>query len=240
VLLRGGMLPQAYVYAAAMRATRELLRRRGPLGRKRAELLAHLHNPTSPSKLPEIGKKRADKAHREGVEDPFPAPRVRTPLEGAIALIAPYAKWLGEVELSIPRSATAPEVQTFARLQSLPGVGQIVALVLLSESQASARFPRGQDVVSYCPLAKGAKESGGKRLGTAGKTIGNVHLRWAFAEAAVVVLRHHQPGKAYCAKLEHHHGKATALTVLAHQLARAGYDKLAREHAFDRKRLVTA
>jgi hypothetical protein len=28
VLLRGGMLPQAYVYPAAMRATRDLLRRR--------------------------------------------------------------------------------------------------------------------------------------------------------------------------------------------------------------------
>jgi len=31
VLLRGGMLPQAYVYPAAMRATRDLLRRRMPL-----------------------------------------------------------------------------------------------------------------------------------------------------------------------------------------------------------------
>jgi len=39
VLLRGGMLPQAYVYPAAMRATRDLLRRRMPLMRKRAELL---------------------------------------------------------------------------------------------------------------------------------------------------------------------------------------------------------
>jgi transposase len=28
VLLRGGMIPQAYVYPAAMRATRDLLRRR--------------------------------------------------------------------------------------------------------------------------------------------------------------------------------------------------------------------
>ena len=39
VLLRGGMLPQAYVYPAAMRATRDLLRRRMYLTRKRAELL---------------------------------------------------------------------------------------------------------------------------------------------------------------------------------------------------------
>ena len=37
-LLRGGMLPQAYVYPAEMRATRDLLRRRTHLMRKRAEL----------------------------------------------------------------------------------------------------------------------------------------------------------------------------------------------------------
>lgn len=38
MLLRGGMLPQAYVYPAKMRATRDLLRRRTHLMRKRAEL----------------------------------------------------------------------------------------------------------------------------------------------------------------------------------------------------------
>src|SRR5713226_4903088 len=37
VLLRGGMLPQAYVYPAVMRATRDLLRHRCHLGQKRAE-----------------------------------------------------------------------------------------------------------------------------------------------------------------------------------------------------------
>jgi len=37
-LLRGGMIPQAYVYPAEMRATRDLLRRRCHLVHKRAEL----------------------------------------------------------------------------------------------------------------------------------------------------------------------------------------------------------
>ena len=38
ILLRGGMLPQAYAYPAQMRAPRDLLRRRTHLMRKRAEL----------------------------------------------------------------------------------------------------------------------------------------------------------------------------------------------------------
>ncbi len=87
---------------------------------------------------------------------------------------------------------------------------------------------------------KCAKESHGKRLGTAGKKIGNVHLRWAFAEAAVLFLRQNQPGKEYFMKLAHQHGKAKALTVLTHKLGRAVYYLLTREHAFDLHRFVAA
>ena len=96
-------------------------------------------------------------------------------------------------------------------------------MVILYEIQDIARFPRVQDFVSSCRLVTWAKESNGKRLGTSGKKIGNVHLRGAFTEAAVLFLRHNQPGKEYVTKLEHTHGKAKALTVLAHKLARAVY-----------------
>lgn len=41
-------------------------------------------------------------------------------------------------------------------------------------------------------------------------------------------------------KLEHKHGKAKALTVLAHKLGRAVYHMLTREQAFDLNRFVTA
>jgi transposase len=122
----------------------------------------------------------------------------------------------------------------------VPGIGQILALVLLYEIQAIHRVPRVQDFVSYCRLLKGAKESNGKRLGTSGKKIGNGQLRWAFAEAAILFLRHNHPGKEYFMKLDHKHGNAKALTVLAHKLARAVYDLLTREQAFALHRFVTA
>ena len=215
VLLRGGMLPQAYVYPAEMRATRDWLRRRCHLVRKRAELLAHSQNTNSQYTLPEIGKKLAYQANREGVEEPFPDPRVRKTIEVDVSLSDHYDKVLGEGELSITRTAKAHDGQTFSRLQSVPGMGQILALVLRYEIQDIARFLRVQDFVSYCRVVKGAKESGGKRLGTSGKKIGNVHLRWAVAEAAVLFLRPNQPGKDSCTKLERTHGKAKALTVLA-------------------------
>src|SRR5438128_9201298 len=115
VLLRGGMLPQAYVYPAEMRATRDLLRRRCHLVRKRAELVAHIPNTTSQDNLPEIGKKLAYKANREGVEEHFPAPSVRKTIEVEVSLIDHYDQLWGEVELDSTRTAKAHDGQTFAR-----------------------------------------------------------------------------------------------------------------------------
>jgi transposase len=240
VLLRGEMFPRAYVYPAEMRATRDLLRRRCHLACKRAELLAHIHNTNSRYHLPEIGKRLANKANREDVANHFPDPSVRKAIEVDVSLIDHYDQLLGEVELYIARSAKAHDGQTFSRLQSVPGLGQILALVIFYEIQDSARFPRVQDFVSYCRLVTCAKESNGKRLGTAGKKIGNVHLCRAFAEAAVLFIRQSQPGKEYFTKLERKHGNAKALTVLAHKLGRAVYYMLTREQAFDLRRFVTA
>src|SRR6266542_3625568 len=90
VLLRGGMLPQAYVYPAEMRATRDLLRRRMYLTRKRAELLGHVQNTNSQYNLPEIGKKLAYKANRTSVAERFPDPAVQKSIEVDLALIGHY------------------------------------------------------------------------------------------------------------------------------------------------------
>ena len=88
VLLRGGMMPQASVYPSEMRATRDLLRRRCPLGRKRAELLAHMQHTNRHYNLPEIGKKLAYQATREGGEEHFPEPSVPKTSEVDLSLIA--------------------------------------------------------------------------------------------------------------------------------------------------------
>jgi transposase len=86
-LLRGGMLPQAYVYPARMRATRDLLRRRTHLMRKRAELLAHVQHTNRQYNLPEIGKKIAYQANREGVAERFDDAAVQKTIEVDLALI---------------------------------------------------------------------------------------------------------------------------------------------------------
>ena len=89
-----------------------------------------MHNTNSQYNLPEIGKKLVYKANRAGVEEHCPDPSVRKTIEMALSLSDHYDKWLSEVELYITRSAKTQAVQTFARLHSVPGVGQILALVI--------------------------------------------------------------------------------------------------------------
>ncbi len=90
-------------------------------------------------------------------------------------------------------------------------------MILLYEIHDIHRFPSVQDFVSYCRLVTCAKESAGKRYGTAGATIGNTHLKWAFSEAAVWFLRNNPAAQKYLARLEHNHGKGKAFTLVAHQ-----------------------
>jgi transposase len=233
VLLRGGMLPQAYVYPADMRPTRDLLRRRMSLVRKRAELLTHVQQTTSQYNLPALSKNIAYKANREGVAERFPDPAVQKSIEVDLTLIEHYDRLLRDLELAIVQTAKQHDPQTLYRLQSVPGIGKILSLVLLYEMHTIDRFPRVQDFVSYCRLVKCAKESAGKRYGTTGTKMGNAYLKWAFSEAAVLFLRSNPEGQRYFARLEKKHGKGKALTVLAHKLARAVYYMLRRDTVFD-------
>ena len=232
-LLRGGMIPMAYVYPHKMRSTRDLLRRRNHLVRKRAELLAHIQNTNSQYNLPEIGKKIAYKSNRNGVAERFPDPSVQKSVFVDLSLIDYYDQLLTDLELYIVRTAKGHDVNTFYRLRSVPGIGKVLALVILYEIQDIRRFPRVQNFVSYCRLVKCAKISAGKRHGTSGKKIGNAHLKWAFSQVAVLFLRNNPDGQTYLKKLERKHGKGKALTILAHKLARAVYFMLKRKTAFD-------
>jgi transposase len=233
VLLRGGMVPPASGSPAERRATRDLLRRRMQLMRHRAGLLAHLHKPNSQDNLPQLGKQLAYNANREGVAERFPEPAVQQSIAVDLTLIGSSDRLLTALELDSGTMAKAPEAQTCSRLRSIPGVGNILALVRLYEIHAIHRFPRVQEFVSSCRLVKCAKASASTPYGTAGAKIGTASHKGAFSEAAVRCLRNKPAGPQYLARLANKQGKGTALTVLAHQRARAVYDMCTRDTAFD-------
>ena len=190
--------------------------------------------------LAEIGKKLAYTANRDGVAERFPAPAVQKSMEVDLALLGYYDPLLRDLELHIVKAAKQHDAHTLYLLQTVPGIGKILSLVLLYEIHDIQRFPSVQDFVSSCRLVKCAKESAGKRYGTAGPKMGNAYLTWAFSEAAVLFLRDNPTGQKSLTRLEKKHGQGKALTLLAQKLGRAVYDMLKRHKAFDMDRFLQA
>ena len=70
--------------------------------------------------------------------------------------------------------------------------------------------------------------------------MGNVHLKWAFSEAAVLFLCHNTAGKKLLAQIQKKHGKGKALSILAHKIGRAVYYMLARGTVFSMEKFLHA
>jgi len=139
-LLRGGMLPQAYAYPAGMRATRDLLRRRLHLVRKRGQLLAHIQMTAEQYNLPPLGKRIAYPANREGVAEHFPDRAVRQGIALDLALLERYDAILRDLELDLVRQAKQHDAQAFRLLRSIPGVGKVLALTILAHKLGRAVY----------------------------------------------------------------------------------------------------
>jgi transposase len=235
-LLRGGNLPKAYVYPPEMRATRDLLRRRLHLVRRRGNLLAHVQSTHHQYNLAVPEKKVAYAANRGGVAERFADPDVRKSLETDLALVADYDEKIRDLQLHLEKRAKEHDRDAYHRLRSVPGIGKILALTILYEIHDIGRFERVQDFLSYARLVKCEHSSAGKRLGSGGAKVGNVHLKWAFSEAAVLFLRKNPRGQEHLRRLAGKHGKSKALSILAAKLGRAVYHLLRKQRTFDPER----
>ncbi len=232
-LLRSGMIPQAYVYPKKMRATRDVMRRRTYFVRIKATILTHIQLTNHQYNLPAFKKNLSRKRNRHDLLDHFPDMNVKKSMQANQYLIDNFDKTITDLELFITSQAKGHDPNAFRILRSVHGIGKVLALTILYEVENIQRFPRVQDFLSYARLVKCAKESAGKRYGSSGKKIGNVHLKWAFSEAAVLFLRNNEPAQRWLHKKEKKHGKAKALSILAARLGRTVYFMLQKQRSFD-------
>jgi transposase len=237
-LLRGGNFPIAYAYPKGMRETRDLLRRRTYLVRKRAELLTHVQILNAQYNLAPFPKKLSFAANRAemNIAERFVDPSVQKSAAVNLALVDRLDELIAELELYLVRTAKVDDVQTYHLLQTIPGVGKVLALILLYEMHAVHRFDCVGQFLSYARLVRCAHTSADKKLGWGGKKIGNAHLRWAFAEAACLFLRSSARAKKWKQKQTAQRGEGKALAVLAARLGRAVYHMLRKREAFDEAR----
>lgn len=237
-LLRAGMIPMAYVYPKAMRSTRDLLRRRMHFVRERADLLTHIQQTNYQYNRPNIGKTLKYKSNREGVAERFADESTRKTIEMDLELISYYDTIIRTLEWHLVRSAKTHDPRALHLLQTIPGIGKILSLVILYEIQDITRFPKVQDFASYARLIRPKKTSAGKCYGSSNAKIGNNYLKWAFSEAVILFLRETRELQPYIRRLERKYGKDKARGILAHRMGRTVYYMLKNTQVFDIKKFV--
>jgi transposase len=240
-LLLDGTFAEAYVYPKAMRATRDLLRRRSYLVRQRAALIAHTQTTFRQYNLPAPPKKLAYAANRKDLDlGVFEDASTRSMLQADLAIAATLDGQIKRLESELVRTAKVHDPQAFTRLRSVPGIGPVLGLILLYEVQSIERFEHEGQFLSYARLVGGVRESAGKSKGSSGRKIGNAHLKWAFGEAACLMLRESPKAKKWLAKKERKLGKARALSALACKIGRTVFHLWRKQECFEEKRFLAS
>ena len=119
----------------------------------------------------------------EKLELPAPA---RLLLTQQLALLKELAVRIHEDEKAL--EGLLQESPALNYVRSLPGMGPILAAVVVSEIDGIERFPSAQKLCGYAGLCPSTHSSGGKTF--QGKLLRhcNKWLRWAFVEAAWVAI----------------------------------------------------
>jgi transposase len=238
-LLRANLIPPAYVYPSNHRPMRALLRQRMSYVWERSSLIGHLTmNQYAEGMVPVHRTNNNRDEWEERVLNQYTDPLLRMAAQNDMELIRSYDKRIHQLEKELGKQAKKAFGRDYLLLETIPGIGRILALTLLFEIDTIERFPTVKDFVSYCRLVKGSVASAGKVKGLAGGKMGNAYLRWAFGQAAIIARRSHPHIRTYGDLLIAKHGKFKANAILGNKIARAVYFMLQKGTVFDVEQLI--
>lgn len=218
LLLRGDLVPRAYLPPAETREARNLVRHRLTLLHQRVACKNSVH-----FLLFRTG-------HQRPVSDLFgqrgrtwlqelPLGRLdRGMLGQKLEAIDMLTQLLGQADREIREFFLAHPA--FALLQTIPGVGPLVAAVCIAELGDINRFPSAKQVVSYAGLVPREHSSGGKVRRGHITRVGSKLLRWAAVEAAIGYARAVPAAAARYQRLREARGAGVARVATAASVLR--------------------
>jgi transposase len=237
-LMRSNHLPKAYSYPHERRATRDLLRRRHRYGHIRSEAYTHIQctfhqheKYISPSAV-------RNKCERHLLVDAFDDPILKTMLEADLETIYFLDPKIKQLENIIRKQAKDYDRDYHTLLQSVPGLGDILSLIVLYEIDDINRFPSAQRFCSYARLVRGSYESAGKRLGQGKIKIGNPWLKYAIADIIIHAERTSPYIAQFYQRLQKQYGLKRAKSIISHKFGVAIYYMLKNKQVFDEKRFA--
>jgi transposase len=181
-LLRLGVLPEGYIYPKAQRPVRDLLRKRAHLVEQQTAHVLRVQNIIVRNTGTRLSTNRIKSVSQAAVNALFPDVDQALAGSSALAVLHCLAAQIKTVETRGRSRIHKPPL--YALLQTVDGIGPMLAQTLLLETGEIGRFPRVGDYASYCRCVSSTKVSNGKRKGQGNVKNGNPYLGWAYAEAA--------------------------------------------------------
>ena len=159
---------------------------------------------------------------------------VKLALEAHVAVIATLSLQIEVIERRIKEQLVFRA--EYRLLESVPGIGRILAPVILLETGPIERFADVGNYASYARCVESRHTSNGRKKGEGNTKNGNKYLAWAFIEAANFARRYHVPAQRFYERKKARTNNLVATKALAHKLARAGYHILKEGKPFDAAR----
>ena len=154
--LPANLIPPAYVYPAARRPLRALLRQRVYYVWHRAELLARIHShQLAHNRTPAKQTRRNRDPWEEQLLQAEDHPLRQLALKHDLALIRHYDQQITQLEEELHRQTKQVAGREYALLLTVPGIGEHLGLTILYEIGDLNRFPTVKHFLSYCRLVKG-------------------------------------------------------------------------------------
>jgi transposase len=187
-LLRGNLISSVHIGSRENRQRKEVLRQRSFFVRQRTMLRNRIHRLLGGQhglKLPQCSDLfgRKGLSFLEALELPSPAGLL---LRQQLDMLRNLEVRIREDEKAL--EALLEDTPALTRVRSLPGMGLILAAVVVSEIDDIARFPSAQKLCGYAGLCPSTSSSGGKTFHGQLMTHCNKWLRWGFVEAAWVAV----------------------------------------------------
>ena len=224
-LLRLGAIPEAYIYPKDKRPIRDLLRRRNHLVFLRASLYGDLRRTLLQHGLFGYSRGEIKGLSQAEIVHNFDHPAVRCSGQLQLERISLYSRQIKDLEGMI--LATVAEQPLFDLLQTIPGVGKILALTIYYEVGDIDRFEGPKQFCSYARVVPGIAQSGHTIRRGRGSKQGNGYLKWAFSQASGLAVRFHPRIRKFRQKhLSRRRSKARkliSLSIVAHKLATGAF-----------------
>ena len=235
-MLRLGIVPTGYIYPEAQRPLRDLLRQRSFLVRQCTSQLLHTGNILCRNQGWKSSRQQIRQMTVAEARQLFPDRERTLAVESSLRVIEILGQQIAVIEKQV-LSRIKPEAG-FQNLQTVYGIGPILAMTIWLETGDIGRFKQVGDYASYCRCVASTRFSNAKKKGENNRHNGNPYLAWAYVEAATYAARFYHQAARFVERKTAQVNRTLAIKALAHKLARACYYVLRDGVVFEPTRLL--